>query len=145
MAVRRLDNIGIVVEDMPTMIAFFKELGLTLVGEAPIEGEWSDRVVGLQNQKVDIAMMATPDGHSRLEMARYHRPAAIAGPKRMPNTLGIGRIMFCVDDLRDTVARLREKHGAELVGEIVQYEDAYLLCYLRGPEDILLGLAEELA
>ena len=144
MAVQRLDNIAIVVEDLAAAIAFFMELGLTLQGQSPIEADWADRVVGLRGQRANIAMLGTPDGHNRLELMQFERPAAIARPKQLPNSLGIGRIMFAVDDIRDTVKRLCDKHGAELVDEIVQYEDMYLLCYLRGPEGILLGLAEEL-
>lgn len=139
-----MDNIGIVVESLDTAIAFFVELGLELEGRATIEGEWAGRVTGLGDQHVEIAMMRTPDGHSRLELSRFIRPAIIADNRRAPvNALGYLRAMFTVEDLDDTLARLR-LHGAELVGEIVQYENIYRLCYLRGPEGILIGLAEEL-
>jgi catechol 2,3-dioxygenase-like lactoylglutathione lyase family enzyme len=145
MAVVRMDNVGIVFEDLAAAIAFFADLGLELQGEMTIEGDWSDRVVGLKGQRVDIAMMRTPDGHSGVELMRYQRPAAIRGvPKDAPaNTLGIRRIMFAVDDIDDTVARLR-KRGAELVGEIVKYEDMYRLCYVRGPEGVVVALAQQL-
>jgi catechol 2,3-dioxygenase-like lactoylglutathione lyase family enzyme len=139
-----MDNVGIVVEDLPGAIAFFKELGLELEGQTTVEGDWVDRVIGLDNVKSDIAMMRTPDGHSRLELSKFHRPAAVAAEsKNAPNTLGIGRIMFAVDDIDDVVARL-QKRGAELVREIVRYEDSYRLCYMRGPEGILIALAQQL-
>ena len=140
-----MDNVGIVVEDLKAAIAFFTELGMGLEGEAQIEGLWADRTVGLDGVRSDIAMMRTPDGHSKLELAKYHAPAAV-GAKRHnppPNTLGLHRVMFAVDDIQDTVARLRT-HGAELLGEVAQYEDRYRLCYLRGPEGIIVALAEEL-
>ena len=145
MAVVRMDNVGIVFEDLAPAIAFFAELGLDLQGEMTIEGDWSDRVVGLKGQRVDIAMMRTPDGKTGVELMRYQKPKAIPGvPKDAPaNTLGIRRIMFAVDDIDDTVARLR-KRGAELVGEIVNYEDVYRLCYLRGPEGVVVALAQQL-
>jgi len=145
MAVVRMDNVGIVFEDLAPAIAFFAELGLELQGEMTIEGDWSDRVVGLKGQRVDIAMMRTPDGKTGVELMRYQKPKAIPGvPKDAPaNTLGIRRIMFAVDDIDDTVARLR-KRGAELVGEIVNYEDVYRLCYLRGPEGVVVALAQQL-
>ena len=145
MAVRRLDNIGIVIDDLDAAIAFFLELGLELQGRMPVEGPWVDRCVGLDDVRVDIAMMQTPDGHSRLELTKFHRPAAIsAEPKDAPaNTLGIRRMMFAVDDIKDVVARLRA-HGGELVGEIAQYKDMHLLCYVRGPGGIIVALAEEL-
>ena len=141
-----MDNVLIVVDDLDAAKAFFAELGLELEGETTVEGLWVDRVVGLDDVRADIAMLRTPDGHSRLELTRFHTPPAVrAGPESAPaNTLGIGRIMFAVDDLDDVVARLRS-HGAELVGEIVQYEDSYRLCYLRGPEGIVIGLAEQLS
>jgi catechol 2,3-dioxygenase-like lactoylglutathione lyase family enzyme len=141
-----MDNVGIVVEDLSAAIAFFCELGLELQGKMPVEGRWVDQVVGLDGVQVDIAMMRTPDGHSRLELMTFRRPAAVGAAPRLapPNALGIRRLMFAVDDIEDTVARLRAR-GAELVGEVAQYEDAYLLCYVRGPEGILIGLAEELA
>ncbi|HJW93908.1 MAG TPA: VOC family protein [Thermoanaerobaculia bacterium] len=145
MTVLRIDNVGIIVEDLPATIAFFRELGLELEGQTQVEGEWADRVVGLEGMVVDIAMMRTPDGQSRLELSQFDRPAAIAvEPKNAPvNALGIRRIMFAVDDIDDVVARLK-KRGAELVGEIAQYEDIYRLCYMRGPEGILVALAEKL-
>ena len=146
MTVQRMDNVGIVFDDLATAIAFFVELGLELEGEMPVEGPWVDRVVGLDGVRVDIAMMRTPDGHSRLELMKFHRPTAIsAEPTNAPaNTLGIRRIMFAVDDIDDVVARL-QKHGAELVGEVAQYQDKYRLCYLRGPEGIIVALAEQLS
>ena len=145
MALKRMDNVGIVFEDLQAAIVFFKELGLELEGEMRIEGDWSDRVVGLKDQQVDIAMMRTPDGHGRLELMQYQRPAVITPvPKNAPaNTLGIRRIMFAVDDIDDTVKRLRNL-GAELVGEVVNYENIYRLCYLRGPEGVVIALAEEI-
>jgi catechol 2,3-dioxygenase-like lactoylglutathione lyase family enzyme len=144
MAVQRMDNVGIVVEDLPRAIAFFRELGLELEGQGMIEGEWSGRVTGLHAQQVEVAMMRTPDGHSRLELSRFLTPPVVADHRRAPvNSLGYLRVMFAVDDLDDTLARLRE-HGAELVStEVVTYEDTYRLCYIRGPEGLLLGLAEE--
>jgi catechol 2,3-dioxygenase-like lactoylglutathione lyase family enzyme len=144
-AVQRLDNVGIVVEDLPGAISFFRELGLELEGEATVEGEWSGRVTGLPGQRVEIAMMRTPDGHSRLELSRFLTPPVIADHRNAPvNALGYLRVMFAVDDLDDTLVRLRA-HGAELVSsEVVQYEDTYRLCYIRGPEGLLIGLAEEL-
>ena len=145
MTVKRMDNVGIVVESLDTAIAFFAELGLALEGRAMIEGEWAGRVTGVRDQRVEIAMMRTPDGHSRLELSRFLAPAVVADHRRAPvNALGYLRVMFAVDDLDDTLARLRN-HGAELVGEVVQYEDAVRLCYIRGPEGLLLGLAQQLA
>lgn len=146
MAVRRMDNIGIVLEDLPRAIVFFRELGLELEGQGMIEGEWSGRVTGLHDQRVEVAMMRTPDGHSRLELSRFLAPDVVADHRNAPvNALGYLRVMFAVDDLEETLARLRE-HGAELVStEVVQYEDTYRLCYIRGPEGILLGLAQQLA
>jgi catechol 2,3-dioxygenase-like lactoylglutathione lyase family enzyme len=144
MAVKRLDNVGIVVEDLDAAIAFFKELGLELEGRAPIEGEWAGRITGLPGQRVEIAMMRTPDGHSRLELSRFLAPAVAADHRRAPvNALGYLRVMFAVDDLDATLARLRP-HGMELVGDVVDYANVYRLCYIRGPEGILLGLAQEL-
>lgn len=145
MALKRMDNVLIVVEDIEAAKAFFFELGMELEGEMPLEGRWVDSVVGLENVRCEIAMMRTPDGHSRLELTKFHTPAAVSvEPKNAPvNTLGIRRIMFAVDDIEDVVARLRA-HGAELVGEIAQYEDTYRLCFIRGPEGIILGLAEQL-
>ena len=144
MAVKRLDNVGIVVEDLDAAIAFFRELGLDLEGRAPIEGEWAGRITGLPGQRVEIAMMRTPDGHSRLELSRFLAPAVAADHRRAPvNALGYLRVMFAVDDLDATLARLRP-HGMELVGDVVDYANVYRLCYIRGPEGILLGLAQEL-
>ncbi|WP_421950340.1 VOC family protein [Pelagibacterium sp.] len=144
MALKRMDNMGIVVEDLSTTIDFFTELGLELEGRAAIEGEWAGRVTGLGDQHVEIAMMRTPDGHSRLELSRFIRPAVAADHRTAPvNALGYLRVMFTVDDIDDTLDRLRTR-GAQLVGEVVQYEDAYRLCYIRGPEGLLIGLAEEL-
>jgi catechol 2,3-dioxygenase-like lactoylglutathione lyase family enzyme len=142
--VQRMDNVGIVVESLETAIAFFTELGLELEGRGTIEGEWSGRVTGLRDQRVEVAMMRTPDGHGRLELSRFLAPAPVADHRNAPvNSLGYLRVMFAVDDVDDTVARLRA-HGAEVVDEVVRYEDAYRLCYMRGPEGILIGLAEQL-
>ena len=144
MSLQRMDNVGIVVEDLPAAIEFFRELGLELAGRAMIEGEWAGRVTGLTDQRVEIAMMRTPDGHSRLELSRFLEPPVVADHRTAPvNALGYLRVMFAVDDLDDTLARL-DKHGAQLVGEVVQYADAYRLCYIRGPEGLLIGLAEPL-
>jgi catechol 2,3-dioxygenase-like lactoylglutathione lyase family enzyme len=144
MTVKRMDNVGIVVEDIAAAIAFFTELGLELEGRATIEGEWAGRVTGLGPQHVEIAMMRTPDGHSRLELSRFLVPAVAADHRNAPvNALGYLRVMFTVEDIDDTLARLR-KRGAQLVGEVVQYQDIYRLCYIRGPEGILIGLAQEL-
>ena len=140
----RMDNVGIVVESLDNAIAFFTEIGLTLQGRATIEGEWAGRVTGLGDQKVEIAMMVTPDGHSRLELSRFVNPAVIADHRTAPvNALGYLRVMFTVQDIDELVARLL-KHGAQLVGEIVQYENAYRLCYIRSNEGILIGLAQQL-
>ncbi len=144
MTVKRMDNVGIVVDDLPAAIAFFRELGLELEGQATVEGEWAGRVTGLPNQRVEIAMMRTPDGHSRLELSRFLTPPVVADHRNAPvNALGYLRVMFAVEDIDDTVARI-SKRGAQLVGEVVQYEDVYRLCYIRGPEGLLIGLAEEL-
>ena len=145
MALRRLDNVLIVVDDLEAAKAFFAELGMELEGETTVEGPSVDRAIGLDDVRADIAMLRTPDGHGRVELTRFHRPPAVeVKPERAPaNALGIRRIMFAVDDIDDVVARLR-RHGAELVGEIVQYEDSYRLCYVRGPEGIVIGLAEQL-
>jgi catechol 2,3-dioxygenase-like lactoylglutathione lyase family enzyme len=141
---QRMDNVGIVVESLDAAISFFTELGLELEGQATIEGEWAGRVTGLGEQRVEIAMMRTPDGHSRLELSRFLTPPPVADHRNAPvNALGYLRVMFAVDDIDDTLARLR-KHGAELVGEVVQYEDVYRLCYIRGPEGLLIGLAEQI-
>ena len=140
----RMDNIGIVVESLDDAISFFSEIGLKLEGRGTIEGEWAGRVTGLGSQQVEIAMMVTPDGHSRLELSKFITPPVISDHRTAPvNSLGYLRAMFTVEDIDDTVLRL-QKHGAELVGEIVQYENVYRLCYMRGPEQILIGLAEEL-
>jgi len=145
MALKRMDNVGIVVEDLDATIEFFRELGLELEGRAMVEGEWAGRVTGLGDQRVEIAMMRTPDGHSRLELSRFLAPPVVADHRNAPvNALGYLRVMFAVDDVDETLARLR-KLGAELVGEVVQYEDSYRLCYIRGPEGLLIGLAEELS
>ena len=144
MTVKRMDNIGIVVQDIDAAIEFFIELGLELEGRAPIEGEWADGVTGLSGMRVEIAMMRTPDGHGRLELSRFIAPPVAADHREAPvNALGYLRVMFTVEDIEDTLARLRQC-GAELVGKLVQYEDAYRLCYIRGPEGILIGLAQEL-
>jgi catechol 2,3-dioxygenase-like lactoylglutathione lyase family enzyme len=146
MAIQRMDHVGVVVHDFEAAIAFFVELGLELEGEAAVEGRWVDRVVALDDVRVDIAMMRTPDGHGRLELTKFHTPTAVsAEPKNAPgNTLGIRSIMFAVEDIEDVLARLHA-HGAELVGELEQYEDSYRLCYVRGPEGIIVALAEQLS
>jgi catechol 2,3-dioxygenase-like lactoylglutathione lyase family enzyme len=146
MTIQRMDNVLIVVDDLEAAKAFFAELGMELEGEATNEGPWVDSVVGLDGVRSDLAMMRTPDGHGRVELAKFHTPPAVrAEPEGAPaNALGIRRIMFAVDDIDDVVARLRS-HGAELVGEIAQYEDIYRLCFLRGPEGIIIGLAEQLS
>ena len=139
-----MDNVGIVVDDLPVTIEFFRELGLELEGQFTIEGEWSGRVTGLRDQRVEVAMMRTPDGHSRLELSHFLTPPVVADHRDAPvNALGYLRVMFAVDDIDDTLARLRER-GAELVDEVVRYEDAYRLCYIRGPDGLLIGLAQEL-
>ncbi|MFL5545472.1 MAG: VOC family protein [Gemmatimonadaceae bacterium] len=144
MTVKRMDNVGIVVESLDNAISFFSELGLKLEGRAMIEGEWAGRITGLGNQSVEIAMMVTPDGHSRLELSRFLTPPVIADHRNAPvNALGYLRVMFAVDDLDETLASLG-KCGALLVGEVVRYEQSYRLCYIRGPEGILIGLAQEL-
>jgi catechol 2,3-dioxygenase-like lactoylglutathione lyase family enzyme len=145
MALKRMDNVGIVVESLDAAISFFAELGLELEGRAMVEGEWAGRVTGLGDQRVEIVMMRTPDGHSRLELSRFITPPVVADHRNTPvNALGYLRVMFAVDDIDDTLVRLR-KHGAELVSsEVVQYQDAYRLCYIRGPEGLLIGLAQEL-
>jgi catechol 2,3-dioxygenase-like lactoylglutathione lyase family enzyme len=145
MTIQRMDNVLIVVDDLEAAKAFFTELGMELEGEALLEGPWVDSTVGLDDVRADIAMMRTPDGHGRIELTKFHTPPAVrAEPESAPaNALGIRRIMFAVDDIDDVVARVRG-HGAELVGEIAQYEDVYRLCFLRGPEGIIIGLAERL-
>jgi catechol 2,3-dioxygenase-like lactoylglutathione lyase family enzyme len=146
MTVQRMDNVGVVVDDLEAATAFFVELGMELEGEAPVEGPWVDGVTGLDRVRVDIAMMRTPDGHGRVELTKFRTPAAVsAEPGDAPaNTLGIRRIMFAVDDIEDVVARLR-RHGAELVGDVAQYADSYRLCYVRGPAGIIVALAEQLS
>lgn len=144
MTVKRMDNVGIVVNDLDAVVEFFTELGLELEGRAPIEGKWADGVTGLRGLRVEMAMMRTPDGHGRLEISRFLAPAVAADHRNAPvNALGYLRVMFAVEDIDDTLARLR-KRGAEVVGEVVEYEDIYRLCYIRGPEGILIGLAQEL-
>jgi catechol 2,3-dioxygenase-like lactoylglutathione lyase family enzyme len=143
-ALQRMDNVGIVVESLDAAISFFAELGLELEGRTMIEGDWSGRVTGLRDQRVEIAMMRTPDGHGRIELSRFLAPPVVGDHRNAPvNALGYLRVMFTVDDLDDMLARLR-RHGAQLVDEVVQYEDVYRLCYVRGPEDILIGLAEQI-
>ena len=146
MTLQRMDNVLIVVEDLEAAKAFFAELGMELEGEATNEGPWVDRIIGLDGVRADIAMMRTPDGHGGVELTKFHTPPAIrAEPESAPvNALGLRRIMFTVDDVDDVVARLRS-HGAELVGEVAQYEDVYRLCFMRGPEGIIIGLAERLS
>src|SRR4051812_31784521 len=140
----RMDNVGIVVESLDNAISFFTEIGLKLEGRAMIEGEWAGRVTGLGNQSVEIAMMVTPDGHSRLELSRFHTPKTIADHRTAPvNSLGYLRVMFTVENIDELVSRLT-KHGAKLVGEMVNYENTYRLCYIRGTEGLLIGLAEQL-
>ena len=144
MTVKRMDNVGIVVEDIDAAIEFFTELGLALEGRAPVEGYWADGVTGLHGMRVEIAMMRTPDGHSRLELSRFLAPPVAADHRNAPvNALGYLRVMFTVDDIDDTLVRL-VKRGAKLAGEVIQYENMYRLCYIRGPEGILIGLAEQL-
>ena len=144
MTLKRMDNVGIVVESLDAAIPFFVELGLKLEGRAMIEGEWAGRVTGLESQRVEIAMLVTPDGHSRLELSRFLTPPVVADHRNAPvHALGYLRVMFTVNDIDETLDRLRRR-GAELVGEVVQYEAAYRLCYIRGPEGLLIGLAEEL-
>ena len=145
MTLKRMDNVGIVVDDLEATIEFFRELGLELEGRTMVEGEWAGRVTGLGDQRVEIAMMRTPDGHSRLELSRFLVPPVVADHRNAPvNALGYLRVMFAVDDIDETLAQL-SKRGAQLVGEVVQYEDVYRLCYIRGPEGLLIGLAEELS
>jgi len=144
MTVKRMDNVGIVVEDLDAAVEFFSELGLELEGRAPIEGDWADRVTGLRGMRVEVAMMCTPDGHSRLEISRFLAPRVVADHRNAAvNSFGYLRVMFTVEDIDDTLARLGRR-GATLVSDVVQYQDTYRLCYIRGPEGILIGLAEEL-
>ena len=144
MTLKRMDNMGIVVESLDAAVAFFTELGMRLEGRAMIEGEWAGRITGLGNQRVEVAMMVTPDGHSRLELSRFLAPPVVADHRNAPvNALGYLRVMFAVENIDETLARLQQ-HGAQLVGDVVQYEQSYRLCYIRGPEGLLLGLAEKL-
>ena len=145
MAIKRLDHVSVVVDDLAAAVAFFTALGMTLEGEAPVEGPAVDRVNALDNVQLDIAMMRTPDGHGRLELTKFHNPQLVASEPAIapPNTLGLRSVMFTVDSVDDTIDRMRA-HGAELVGEVVQYEDKYRLCYMRGPAGIIVSLAEEL-
>ncbi len=144
MALKRMDNVGIVVDDLEGAIDFFRELGLELEGQATVEGEWAGRVTGLGDQQVEIAMMRTPDGGGRIELSRFLTPPVVEDHRKAPvNALGYLRVMFAVDDIDETLERLR-KRGAQLVGEVVQYKDVYRLCYIRGPEGLLIGLAQEL-
>jgi catechol 2,3-dioxygenase-like lactoylglutathione lyase family enzyme len=145
MTIKRLDHISIVVDDLAAAIAFFTVLGMTIEGEAPVEGPWVDRVNGIEGVKVDIVMMRTPDGYGRLELTKFRNPQLVETEPMIapPNTLGLRSVMFTVESVDDTVARLRES-GAELIGEVVQYEDQYRLCYMRGPANIIVALAEEL-
>ncbi len=145
MTIQRMDNVGVVVDDLEAAVAFFLDLGLELEAEAAVEGAWVDDVVGLDDVRVDIAMVRTPDGHSRLELTKFNTPQAVSTGQNAPaNTLGIRRIMFAVDNIEDVLARL-QAHGAELVGELGQYEDSYRLCYIRGPDGIIVALAEQLS
>ena len=146
MKLQRMDNVGIVVDDLEAAIAFFVELGLELEGKAQVEGDWVDRLIALDGVQADLAMMRSPDGHSRLELTKFHRPTPVsAEPKNAPvNTLGTRRIMFAVEGIEEVLSRLRA-HGAELIGELAQYEDKYRLCYVRGPEGIMIALAERLS
>jgi catechol 2,3-dioxygenase-like lactoylglutathione lyase family enzyme len=144
MAIQRMDHVGVVVSDLDAAIAFFTELGMELAGQTPARGPWVDRIVGLEGVSVDIAMMQTPDGHGRLELTKFHQPAAFAaGSEDASNALGLRNVMFAVDDLDDVLARLRG-HGGELIGEVTQFEQTYRLCYVRGPEKIIVALAEEI-
>lgn len=145
MAIQRMDNVLIVVEDMDTVIGFFVEIGMELEGRGPAEGRWVEDIIGIEGVRQEVAMLRTPDGHGKVELAMFHTPKAISPEPRVApaNTLGIRRIMFAVDDIDDVVARLRAR-GAELVGKVVQFESVYRLCYVRGPEGIVVGLAEQL-
>ena len=145
MTIKRMDHVSIIVDDLPAAVAFFTSLGMAVEGEMPVEGDWVDRLNGLEGVQVDITMMRTPDGHGRVELTKFRNPELVRAEPAIdpPNTLGLRQIMFAVEDLDDTVARLRA-HGAKLVGEVVQYEDKYRLCYIRGPAGIIIALAEEL-
>lgn len=146
MTIKRMDHVSVVVEDMAAAIAFFTTLGMELIGQVPVAGPAVDRLCGLENIRADVAMMRTPDGRGQIELTKYHSPQLVAAQPAIapPNTLGLRQIMFAVEDIDDTIARLRNNHGVELVGEIVQYENAYRLCYLRGPAGIIVALAQEL-
>jgi catechol 2,3-dioxygenase-like lactoylglutathione lyase family enzyme len=145
MTIKRMDHVGIVVENLEAATAFFLELGMEVVGKGPAEGRWIDRIVGIDGVRVEVAFMRTPDGHGQIELTKFHNPVATtAEPNAPANTLGLRRVMFTVDDIEDVVARLRA-HGAEPVGEVTRYEDSYLLCYVRGPEGIIISLSEELS
>ena len=143
MAILRMDHVGVIVEDLDAAVGFFVELGMEVEGRAPVEGTWVDRVNGMPEVHVDIVLLRTPDGHGRLELTRFRSPAAIGGDAEPPNALGLRSVMFAVDDVYDSVARLRD-HGGELVGEIARYEDAYRLCYVRGPAGVIVALAQPL-
>jgi catechol 2,3-dioxygenase-like lactoylglutathione lyase family enzyme len=147
MTIQRMDNVAIVIDDLDAAVAFFTELGMELESKGQVEGLWADRTVGLDGVRSEIAMMRTPDGRSKLELTKYHAPAVIGAESAVPppNTLGLHRIMFAVDDINDTIARLRAAHGAELLGEVAQYEGIFLLCYLRGPAGIIVALAEQIS
>ena len=145
MVIQRMDHVGVVVDDLDAAIAFFVELGMEAEEKQPVEGRWVDRVVGLDDVRVDIAFVRTPDGHGRLELTKFHNPVATtAEPDAPANTIGLRRLMFAVDDIDEVVARM-QAHGAELVGEVAQYEDMYRLCYLRGPDGIIVALAEQIS
>ena len=146
MTIKRMDHVSVIVDDLPAAIAFFTTLGMAVEGQMPVEGPWVDRLNGLEGVQVDIAMMRTPDGHGRVELTKFRNPKLVGAEPAIapPNRLGLRQIMFAVEDIDDTVARLRAAHGAELVGEVVQYEDKYRLCYMRGPAGIIVALAEEL-
>ena len=145
MTIKRMDHVSIIVDDLPAAVAFFTALGMATEGQMPVEGAWVDRLNGLEGVRVEITMMRTPDGHGRVELTRFRRPALVPSEPAMapPNTLGLRQVMFAVENLDDTVARLRG-HGAQLIGEVVQYEDKYRLCYVRGPAGVIVALAEEL-
>lgn len=146
MTIKRLDHISVVVDDLAAATAFFTTLGMTIEGQAPLEGPWVDRINGIENIQIDIVMMRTPDGHGRLELTKFRNPELVAIEPAVapPNALGLRSVMFTVENVDDTVARMRAAHGAELLGEVVQYEDVYRLCYMRGPANIIVALAEEL-